>query len=145
MTTGRGRSRSRGRRLQRPRGWPRGEAGSAVADFTMVSALVAVLFVAVFQLGLALHIRNTLISCASEGARLGARANADPDDGAARARELIRSSLADRYARQVTARVVDAGGVQAVAVEVVAPLPVIGPLGPDGRLRVTGRAFLEAQ
>jgi hypothetical protein len=139
MTTG------RGRQLQRRRGWPLGEGGSAVADFTMVSALVAVLFVAVFQLGLALHIRNTLISCASEGARLGARANADPDDGAARARELIRSSLADRYARQVTARVVDAGGVQAVAVEVVAPLPVIGPLGPDGRLRVTGRAFLEAQ
>ena len=75
MTTG------RGRQLQRRRGWPRGEGGSAVADFTMVSALVAVLFVAVFQLGLALHIRNTLISCASEGARLGARANADPDDG----------------------------------------------------------------
>ncbi len=121
------------------------ERGSAVADFAMVSGLVAVLFVAVFQLGLALHIRNTLISCAAEGARLGARANADPQDGAARARQLISASLADRYARQVTARVVDAGGVQAVAVEVVAPLPVIGPLGPDAGLRVTGRAFLEAQ
>lgn len=136
---------SGGMRLLQRGSRPGGERGSAVADFTMVSALVAVLFVAVFQLGLALHIRNTLISCAAEGARLGARTNADPDDGAARARELIRSSLADRYARQVTARVVDAGGVQAVAVEVVAPLPVIGPLGPDGRLRVTGRAFLEAQ
>jgi hypothetical protein len=111
----------------------------------MVSALVAVLFVAVFQLGLALHIRNTLVSCAAEGARLGARANADPQDGAARARALISASLAERYARRVTARVVDADGVQVVAVEVVAPLPVIGPLGPDGRLRVTGRAFLEAQ
>jgi hypothetical protein len=32
-----------------------------------------------------------------------------------------------------------------VAVTVVAPLPVIGPLGPDGRLRVVGRAFLESQ
>ena len=122
-----------------------GERGSAVTDFVMVSALVAVLFVAVFQLGLALHVRNTLISCASEGARLGARADADPDDGAARARELITASLTARYARQVTAHVVDAGGVQAVAVEVVAPLPVIGPLGPDGALRVTGRAFLETQ
>jgi hypothetical protein len=116
-----------------------------VADFAMVSALVALLFVAVFQLGLALHIRNTLVSCAAEGARFGARANADPDDGAARARELITMSLSQRYADDVTARLVDAGGVQAVAVEVVAPLPVIGPLGPGGRLRVVGRAFLESQ
>jgi hypothetical protein len=121
------------------------ERGSAVADFAMVSSLVAVLFVAVFQLGLALHIRNTLVSCASEGARLGARADADPEDGAARARELISASLSQRYAGSVTARLVDADGVEAVAVEVVAPLPVIGPLGPDGRLRVVGRAFLESQ
>jgi hypothetical protein len=124
---------------------PGHERGSAVADFAMVSSLVAVLFVAVFQLGLALHIRNTLISCAAEGARLGARADADPAAGADRARELIRASLSDRYTGQVTARVVDVGGVQAVAVDVAAPLPVIGPLGPDGRLRVTGRAFLEGQ
>lgn len=122
-----------------------GERGSAVADFALVSGLVAVLFVAVFQLGLALHIRNTLISCASEGARLGARADTRPEDGAARARELISSSLSQRYAGNVSARLVEAGGVQAVAVEVVAPLPVIGPLGPDGRLRVVGRAFLESQ
>ena len=121
------------------------ERGSAVADFTMVSAVVALLFIAVFQLGLALHIRNTLVSCASEGARFGARANADPEDGAARARELISMSLSQRYAGQVTAQLVDAGGVEAVAIEVVAPLPVIGPLGPDGRLRVVGRAFLESQ
>lgn len=121
------------------------ERGSAVADFTMVSAVVALLFIAVFQLGLALHIRNTLVSCASEGARFGARANADPEDGAARARELISMSLSQRYAGQVTAQLVDAGGVEAVAVEVVAPLPVIGPLGPAGRLRVVGRAFLESQ
>lgn len=122
-----------------------GERGSAVADFAMVSGLVALLFVAVFQVGLALHIRNTLISCASEGARLGARANADPQDGAARTRALISSALSDRFSRNVSARLVDAGGVEAVAVEVVAPLPVIGPLGPDGRLRVVGRAFLESQ
>jgi TadE-like protein len=111
----------------------------------MVSALVALLFVAVFQLGLALHVRNTLISCASEGARLGARADATPADGAARARELISSSLSGRFARNVTAQVVTAGGVQVVAVEVVAPLPVLGPLGPDGGLTVAGRAFLESQ
>jgi hypothetical protein len=121
------------------------ERGSAVADFAMVAGLVALLFIAVFQVGLALHIRNTLISCASEGARLAARADAVPGDGVERARQLIRTSLSERYARNVTARVVEAGGVQVVAVEVAAPLPVIGPLGPDGRLRVVGRAFLESQ
>lgn len=116
-----------------------------MADFAMVSGLVALLFLAVFQVGLALHIRNTLIACAAEGARLGARADAVPDDGAERARVLIGDSLSPRFARGVTADVVETGGVQVVVVEVLAPLPVIGPLGPDGRLRVVGRAFLESQ
>ena len=121
------------------------ELGSAVADFAMVSGLVALLFLAVFQVGLALHIRNTLIACAAEGARLGARADAVPEDGATRARALIGDSLSPRFARGVTADVVETGGVRVVVVEVLAPLPVIGPLGPDGRLRVVGRAFLESQ
>ena len=40
----------------------------------MVTALLLVVALAVFQLGLALYVRNTLISAASEGARYGARA-----------------------------------------------------------------------
>jgi len=44
---------------------PRDERGAAIADFAMVSVLVVVLFLAAFQLGLALHTRNMLISCAS--------------------------------------------------------------------------------
>lgn len=121
------------------------EVGSAVADFAMVSALVSVLFIAVLQAGLALHVRNTLISCASEGARLGARADGDPAQGAARTRELIARSLSPRFARGVSASVTVADGVQVVSVRVVAPLPVLGPLGPDGGFDVVGRAFLESQ
>lgn len=124
---------------------PRGERGSAVADFVMVSGLVVFLFMAVFQLGLVLHIRNTLISCASEGARLGARADAEPGMGAVRARELIEASLSDEYADNVSVGTGLVGGVQVVEVRVRAPLPVIGLLGPDGQLDVTGRAFLERQ
>lgn len=123
----------------------RGERGSAVADFVMVSGLVVFLFMAVFQLGLVLHIRNTLISCASEGARLGARADADPGMGAVRTRELIGASLADQYADNVSVGTSVVGGVQVVEVRVQAPFPVIGLLGPDGQLDVTGRAFLERQ
>ncbi|HYN30250.1 MAG TPA: TadE/TadG family type IV pilus assembly protein [Dermatophilaceae bacterium] len=116
-----------------------------MADFVLVSTLVLVLLVAVLQLGLALHIRNTLISCASEGARLGARADSTPAAGAARTRELAAASLSPRFARDVSAVVTTAGGVEVVAVRVRAPLPVIGLLGPDGDLAVVGRAFRERQ
>ena|SRR6476469_2089298 len=121
------------------------ESGSAVADFAMVSGLVSVIFVAVFQVGLALHVRNTLISCASEGARVGARAGADPADGVARTRQLIGQSISPRFAQDVTADVVEVDGVRVVAVRVTAPLPVLGPLGPDRALDVVGHAFLEDQ
>lgn len=116
-----------------------------MVDFVLVSALVSVLFLAVLQVGLALYVRNTIISCASEGARFGARADADPRVGVARTRELIEASLSSRFARDITAEVVDAAGVQALAVRVRAPLPVLGPFGPDSGFDLVGRAFLERQ
>lgn len=121
------------------------ETGSAVADFVMVSALVTVLFMSVLQLGIALYVRNTLISCASEGARLGARADTEPTQGAARTRELITASLSDRFAHDVSVTVEDVDGVRVVSIRVVAPVPVIGPLGPDRAFDVVGRAFMESQ
>lgn len=121
------------------------ESGSAVADFAMVGGLLSLLFLAVFQLGLALHIRNTLISCASEGARYGARADALPQDGAARARQMISASLSSRYAVNVTAVSTTAGGIQVVQLGIEAPLPVFGTLGPDRVLSVQARAFAESQ
>ena len=121
------------------------EGGAAVADFVLVSGLVSLLFLAVLQVGLALHIRNTLIACASEGARYGARADREPGDGVARAQQLIRASLADRYAANVTASTTSAGGVSVVRLRVLAPLPLLGPLGPDRTLDVQARAFAEDQ
>ncbi len=123
----------------------RGEQGAAVADFAMVSVLVLVVVLAVVQLGLALHARNTLISCASEGARYGARADAVPGQAVARTEELVSASLSPRYARSVTSRQTVVDGVRVVEVRVVAPVPVIGLLGPEGRIDVVGRAFLEDQ
>jgi hypothetical protein len=121
------------------------ESGSAVADFAMVAGLLSLLFLAVFQLGLALHIRNTLIACASEGARYGARADASPRGGEERARQLIRESLSDRYAHGVHAETATVDGIQVVRLSIDAPLPVIGPLGPDHLLHVQARAFSESQ
>ena len=122
-----------------------GDGGAAVADFVLVSALVALLFLAVFQVGLALHIRNTLIACASEGARYGARADRTPADGVARSRQLIQASLTDRYADAVSADATTVGGVAVVEVRVSAPLPVLGVLGPDRALRIAAHAFVENQ
>lgn len=111
----------------------------------MVAGLLSLLFLAVFQLGLALHIRNTLISCASEGARHGARANAQPQDGRDRTRELITAILPPRYAEDVTETTPKFAGIQVVQVRVKAPLPVLGPLGPDHVLTIDARAFSENQ
>ena len=121
------------------------ESGSAVAEFAMVAGLLSLLFVAVCQLGLALHIRNTLIMSASEGARNGARADATPQDGEVRARELITRSLSAGYAADVSATTITVDGIQVVQVRVQAPLPVLGLLGPDRVLSVQARAFSERQ
>ncbi len=109
----------------------------------LVGALTTVLFAAVLQLALALHVRATLVDCAAEGARYGALADRTPEQGADRARDLIEMSLAPRFADQVQAEVTTVAGLEVVRVRVVAPLPVIGLIGPAGVLEVDGHALLE--
>ena len=122
------------------------ESGSAVVDFTLTSVLLLFVFMAVFQLGLTLHVRNTLISCAAEGARYGAREGASPAQGAQRTRELVTRTLSSRFAGDVTTSTdTTAAGVQVVVISVDAPIPIIGPFGPDDGLHVHGRAFAESQ
>jgi Flp pilus assembly protein TadG len=120
------------------------DAGSAVVEFVLVSVLVVVLLLAVLQLGMALHIRNTLVSAAGEGARFAAAADRYPEDGAEHTRALIRQTLPDSYADQVTSSYAVVGGVPTVEVEVRADLPVFGWLGPSGALRVAGHAMEES-
>lgn len=121
------------------------EGGSAVVDFVLVSAVVSLLFVSALQVALTLHVRNTLIACASEGARFGARVGSGPEAGANRTRGLIASSVSSRFARDVSAQVRVEDDVQVVEVRVRAPLPVLGPLGPGDGFDLVGRAFLETQ
>ncbi|MFF2269398.1 TadE/TadG family type IV pilus assembly protein [Cellulosimicrobium cellulans] len=119
------------------------ERGSAVVDFTLVSVLVLVLFLGVVQVALAVHVRATLVDCAAEGARVAGRADRDPQDGAARTRELITATLSARYAQDVMARQTVVDGLPVVEVTVAAPLPVVGLLGPAGVLTVDGHALEE--
>lgn len=122
---------------------PESERGSAIVDFVLVGALLTVLFVAVLQLALTLHVRNTLIDCAAEGARYGALAGSSPGAGAERTRQLINSAVDARYAADVEARTTSLDGASVVEVTVRAPLPVIGLVGPSGVIAVAGRAYAE--
>ncbi|MQA79171.1 MAG: pilus assembly protein [Streptosporangiales bacterium] len=121
----------------------RGDRGAAVVEFALVSILLTVLVLGVLQVGLALYVRNTLVACASAGARYGANANRTPADGAAYTERLVARSLADRYAVDVTGGVEVRDGAEVVVVEVDAPLPVVGLIGPVGGITVRGHALRE--
>ncbi|MGQ7352459.1 pilus assembly protein [Quadrisphaera oryzae] len=126
----------------RDRWAPRGDAGAAVAESVMVMALVSVLFASLLQLGLALHLRGTLVDCVGEGARFGALADRTPADGAQRARELIGASLPASYADDVTAADVHQGGLDVVEVTATVPLPLVGWFG-GGTMTVRGHGLVE--
>lgn len=121
----------------------RDDRGSAIVEFTLVSVLLTVLFLALLQLGLALHVRNTLTASAAEGARYAANADRSPEQGAEVTRTLIRDSLADSFASGVTSGQETVGGVPTVFVQVEATLPVVGLLGPPRGIRVRGHALDE--
>lgn len=123
---------------------PSRDRGSAVVEFTLVSVLLVGLFLAVLQIGLAIHVRNTLVACAAEGARYAANADRGLADGARRTEALIAQSLSPRFAGGVVARSVHDGAVVLVEVEVTAPLPLFGLLGVDRALTVSGHAVDEA-
>ncbi|ANJ28803.1 pilus assembly protein TadE [Agromyces aureus] len=119
------------------------DRGSAVAEFTMVGVLLTVLALAVVQLALALHVRNTLLDAAAEGARFASLAGSSPSDGVARTRDLIDAAISAEYAQDIAARATSFGGVPAIEIRVRAALPVIGLLGVSDGLEVTGHAPIE--
>ncbi|MGZ4429577.1 MAG: TadE/TadG family type IV pilus assembly protein, partial [Nocardioidaceae bacterium] len=80
------------------------QRGSAVVDFVLGVVVLVPLFLGLLQVALVLHVRNTLTSAASEGARYAATADEPLTAGVARTREQIAGALAARFARDVTAR-----------------------------------------
>jgi len=124
-------------------GRARGERGAAVVDFVLVLLVVVPLLLGVLQVGLVLHVRNTLVAAASEGARYAATVDRPAAAGAERARAQIRGALADRFARAVTARDVVVDGVPGVRVDVRAEVPPLGLWGPAVRLDLSGHAVEE--
>jgi Flp pilus assembly protein TadG len=121
----------------------RDDAGAAVVDFVLVLVVLVPLFLGILQLGLVLHVRNTLTSAASEGARYAATADRPAAAGADRTRSQIRGVLAGRYADRVSAGQVTVGGAPGVRVDVDAEVPALGLWGPAVALHVSGHAVEE--
>lgn len=120
------------------------ERGAAVAEFTLVTGLLVLLVLGIAQVGLAIHVRNTVVACAAEGARLAANADRGPADGAALTRRLIAQALSEAMVGEVAARHVPSPAGRNVRVDVVTRLPLIGLVGPSRTLSVSAHALEES-
>ncbi len=121
----------------------RDERGSAVVDFVLVSLVLVPLVLGIMQVALVMFVHNTLASAATEGARRGATIDRGPADAAALTRQQVRGAVADRFARQVSARSTTVDGVPGVVVHVHAVVPALGLWGPGVAIDVDGHAVKE--
>jgi Flp pilus assembly protein TadG len=121
----------------------RDEHGAAVVDFVLVSMVLVPLVLGLIQVGLVLHVRNTLAAAATEGARYGANIDRTPGDGAARTREQVRGAIAGRFAGNISAGRESVDGVRTVVVRVHASVPPLGLWGPGVDLSVAGHGVQE--
>ncbi|WP_306634399.1 TadE family protein [Pseudarthrobacter siccitolerans] len=112
-------------------------------DFVLVGSLLTVFFLAIIQLTLVLHVRNTLIDAAASGARYGTLADRDAADARDRTRSLIQTALNAGFAEQVSTSEVTYQGLRTLEVTVRAPMPVIGLIGPRDMLEVKGHAAMQ--
>jgi len=129
--------------MMQPEPSRRGEQGSAVVDFVLVGALLTMFFLAIIQLTLVLHVRNTLIDAAASGARYGTLADRNAADAEERTRSLIGIALNEGFSEQVIAREVTVQGMRTLEVTVRSPMPVIGLIGPRDMLEVKGHAAVQ--
>ena len=121
----------------------RDERGAAVVDFVLVLVVLVPLVLGILQVALVLHVRNTLASAASEGARYAATLDRGPADGVARTRSQIDGAVSGRFADDVSARPATVNGAPGVEVVVHATVPALGLGGPGIELTVSGHAVEE--
>ncbi|AXJ11979.1 pilus assembly protein TadE [Arthrobacter sp. PM3] len=100
-------------------------------------------FLAIVQLALAQHVRNTLIDAAASGARYGTLADRGSPDARDRTVQLITAALTPEFARDVETRETTYQGIRTLEVTVRAPLPVVGFIGPQALLEVKGHAAIQ--
>ena len=113
-----------------------------MVDFVLVGALVTLIFVALIQLALALHVRNTVADAASSAARYGALGDRTAADASERATMLVGNALGPNYIQDVSVNVESRDGLNVLSVSITAPLPVLGLFGPSRTLEMTGHAVI---
>lgn len=125
-----------------PENKPDGEQGSATAEFSMIAALLVVLFMVTVQIAGMIHVRNTLIDAASTGARFGALEDRTAQDAVDRTGQLISASVSANYAQDITFHYAEADHGQALTVTVRSQYPVLGIFGGIGEMEVSGHAYV---
>ena len=116
----------------------RSERGSAVAEFVMVTTLLVVIAMTLVQLALVLHVRNTLIDAASNGAHYGA-----PSGTVTKVSSEIKAVTGGhegKFARDIAVSTTPVGDSQLVTVSVSTRVPLIGLLPNGWDLHVEGEA-----
>lgn len=115
----------------------RGERGSAVVEFSMISVLLAAIFFVVLQVGIYLYQRSIIASTTLAAARYAANANVPTEHGSVRAHELLNDALSDSAAAGITcvaSEEVGEGGLLLVVVRCDGSVPslasVLGPVLP---------------
>lgn len=101
------------------------------------------LFMGIFQLGLFLHMRNTLTACAHEGARIAANFNGSLGNGKAWTSQCIADTSSGGWVNSVTPRNDQGPGAGMVVMEVDAHMPWFGIWGNGMDFTPTGHAVKE--
>ncbi|MGI8577985.1 MAG: TadE/TadG family type IV pilus assembly protein [Nocardioidaceae bacterium] len=117
--------------------------GSAIVDFVLVSVVLVPLFFAVLQLALIWHVKTTLTSAASQGARYGASYQRTAVEGQRLTGAVIDDVLGSSFVAEVTARDTSVEGQPGVEVDVRAEVPVLAFWGPRVEVEVHGHAIKE--
>ncbi len=124
-------------------GGDRSELGSSVVEFVLVMTILLPLFLGILQLGLFLHVRNTLVACAHEGAREAANYDGTYADGRAVTFGCISGALSAHMARNIAPGQRFAAGQELVVMRVSARMPSMGLWGPTFDFSVEGHAVKE--
>jgi hypothetical protein len=106
----------------------KGERGSAVAAFVLVSPLVIMLCLGALQVVLAALIRTSATGVALEAARVGATWDGTAAAAVAHAHDLLDGQMSRDAVRSVTAGVVQRDGLGAMQVRIILRPMLIGPV-----------------
>ncbi|WP_245734492.1 TadE/TadG family type IV pilus assembly protein [Nocardioides exalbidus] len=119
------------------------ERGAAVVDFVLVLLVLLPLVIGILQLALVLHVRNTLASAASEGARHAAVAGSSAYAGQVKTQGLIDGALSKDFDRTVVVRSALVGGAPGYEAVIEADVGILGLGVPGVHVRVAGHAVAE--